>query len=235
MAAPNVLAVSPGNSETDVVLGIQIVVTFDQAIDTTTIGDATFSLSGPGQTQIITAQSVATLNPLPSTGREYIPGTFVFSSDAQGRTVVTFSPKRPLRKNVTYDIMVAGGGGLLTTKGVRNPAGEMMVNSYEWTFTTGDIDLVVPPPSSPITVMESDLDPQTLQVSVGQPVGNDLSQTVIIHFPAPIDPSSVDLSQIQMSIQAILGDPTIFIPPGLTPSVTINGNDLLITVAGWPS
>lgn len=235
MAAPNVVSVSPGDQNTDVVLGTPIVVTFDQTIDTTTVTDATFSLSGPGQTEIITAQGVSTLNRLPSTGREYIPGAFTFTVDASGRSVVTFTPTRPLRKNVTYDVLIAGGGGLLVTNGVKNPGGELMVSSYEWSFTTGAIDLVVPPPSSPITALESDLDPSTIQISISDPVGNDLSQTITIHFPAPIDPTSIDLTKIQMSIQAILRDPTIQIPPGLTPQVAINGNDLLISVTGWPT
>ena len=128
MAAPNVLSVSPGDQSTDVVLGTPIQVTFDQAIDTTTISDATFSLSGPGQTEIITAQGMSTLNRLPATGREYIPGTFGFTTNTSGATVVTFTPAHPLRENVTYNVMIAGGGGLLTTAGVKNPGGEEMVN-----------------------------------------------------------------------------------------------------------
>ena len=48
MSAPVVLSVEPGNLETDVILGIPIVVTFDQEIDPATITDATFCLTGPG-------------------------------------------------------------------------------------------------------------------------------------------------------------------------------------------
>lgn len=57
MSAPNVVAVEPGNSETDVVLGTPIIVTFDQEIDATTITDATFCLTGPGTSEVVNAQN----------------------------------------------------------------------------------------------------------------------------------------------------------------------------------
>lgn len=60
MSAPNVVSVEPADSETDVILGTVIFVTFDQEIDPTTVTDATFSLTGPGQ-----ASRTRSLRPLP--------------------------------------------------------------------------------------------------------------------------------------------------------------------------
>ena len=60
MAAPSVVSVEPADSETDVILGTVIFVTFDQEIDPTTVTDATFSLTGPGQ-----ASRTRSLRPLP--------------------------------------------------------------------------------------------------------------------------------------------------------------------------
>ena len=58
MAAPNVVELIPGNNETDVILGTPIVVTFDQEIDVTTINDATFSLTGPGTSEVVNAENL---------------------------------------------------------------------------------------------------------------------------------------------------------------------------------
>ena len=58
MAAPNVVEVIPGNSETDVILGTPIIVTFDQEIDATSITDATFCLTGPGTSEVVNARNL---------------------------------------------------------------------------------------------------------------------------------------------------------------------------------
>ena len=104
-----------------------------------------FSLTGPGTSEIVTAQNMATLSPLAPTGREYIPGTFSFVLNSNNQTVVTFIPSRVLRKNTTYNVLLLGASGSLTSNGVRNPAFEGMLNSYEWSFTTGTVDITVLP------------------------------------------------------------------------------------------
>lgn len=104
----------------------------------------TFSLTGPGTSEVVTAQNMATLNPLAPTGREYITGTFSFVLNSNNQTVVTFIPDRVLRKNTTYDVLLLGGSGSLTSNGVVSQANVPMVNSYEWSFTTGTVDLTVP-------------------------------------------------------------------------------------------
>jgi Bacterial Ig-like domain len=143
VSAPVVLSVEPANSETDVILGTPIFVTFDQEIDATTVNDATFCLTGPGTSEVVTAQNMATLSSLSPTGREYITGTFGFVLNSNNRTVVTFTPSRILRKNTTYDVLILGSSGSLVSNGVKNTAGEALVDSYEWTFTTGTVDLTL--------------------------------------------------------------------------------------------
>ena len=51
MSPPVVVSVEPSNLETDVILGIPIIISFDQVIDPTTVNDATFALTGPGTSQ----------------------------------------------------------------------------------------------------------------------------------------------------------------------------------------
>jgi len=147
VSAPVVVSVEPGNLETDVILGIPIIITFDQVIDQTTVNDATFALTGPGTTEVETAMNMATLGRLSPTGREYITGTFTFvtTGNTPPNTVVSFVPGRALRKNTTYSVILLGASGSLISNGVRNPAYEGMVNSYEWSFTTGTLDVTVAP------------------------------------------------------------------------------------------
>ena len=55
MSAPVVLQATPSDQETDVVLGQAIIVAFDQALDTSTLNDSTFSLTFPAPTQVLTS------------------------------------------------------------------------------------------------------------------------------------------------------------------------------------
>src|SRR6478736_6672060 len=106
MPAPNVLSVSPLSNQQDVVLGTPIVVTFDQAIDQTTVTDATFALQGPGQTQILDPEQALREAPDVANGQAYITGTFSFSVNGQGQTVVTFTPSKPLQPNQQYTVLI---------------------------------------------------------------------------------------------------------------------------------
>jgi hypothetical protein len=92
--------------------------------------------------------NMATLSPLAPTGREYITGTFSFVLTSNNQTVVTFMPSRVLRKNTTYNVLLLGASGSLISNEVRNPAYEGMADSYEWSFTTGTVDVTVPPTRS---------------------------------------------------------------------------------------
>jgi hypothetical protein len=234
MSAPSIISSSPSNGTTDVVLGTAIVVGFDQPMDVTTINPSTFSLTGPGQTAVITPGNLISASPTAQTGREYITGSFVFTTDTAGNTIVTFNPSVPLRPNVTYSILIVGPGQLASDS-VKNAQGVVLDSNYAWSFTTGDLDVSVPPPQSPLTPLSVPLDPSQIQITQQLwAVGNDLSQELTITFPAAIDPSSVNISDILLSLEPILNDPMVSVPSGLTPTVTISGNTISIQISGWP-
>lgn len=234
MSAPSIISSSPSNGTTDVVLGIPIVVGFDQPMDLTTLNESTFSLMGPGQTAIITPGSLIAANPSVKTGREYIPGSFTFATNIQGGTLLTFTPKIPLRPNVVYTILIIGPGQLASAS-AKNTTGETLDSNYEWSFTTGDLDVSVPPIQSPIPPLIIPLDPSQIKIQQHLwAVGNDLSQEIDIIFPGPIDPTSIDINAILLSLEPILNDPTVVVPSGLTPNITISGNKITILISGWP-
>ena len=87
MAAPLVVSVSPAADETSVLLGTQLVITFDQEIDPLTVTESTLSLTGPGSTNILTPEQLIAQQPETLTGREYVTGTFDFEL-VNGKSVV---------------------------------------------------------------------------------------------------------------------------------------------------
>lgn len=90
------------------VLGTQITITFDQLIDTTTIDESTFSVTGPGQTQILTAGQLIAKDGDTLLSREYIEGTFAFDVTPAGASIVSFVPKRHFQPNVQYQVLLLG-------------------------------------------------------------------------------------------------------------------------------
>jgi len=246
MPAPVVLSVTPANLETDVVLGTQITVLFDSLMDHDSISDETFSLTGPGQTQIVTPDQVIANDPQPVTGREYITGSFSFD-DTVGvgtQTLVTFNPAKPLRPDVEYSVLILGSGGTLSSSSVKNASGVEMVQSYQWVFTTGELNLSVPPTLSPIPGPAPVLDPKSIVViprqSGNQVVGADLTQEIDLIFPDSVSLSPYDPTpDIITSIEAILGDPLVTVPTNLTvtPAWASYGGrpnrKLTLVISGW--
>lgn len=232
MAAPLVQSVTPLDAATSVVLGTKISVTFDQLMDTSTISEQTFSVTGPGQTGVLTPDELISEDPNVVTGREYITGTFSFAT-VNGQTVVTFTPSVPLRKNATYNVLLVGTDSILTSTYIKNSGGEAMANTYEWSFTTGDLNVVAPPAPSPLPALVAHIDPNAIKVLPKPVVGNDLSQTIEMIFPDNIDPNSFNLADVLVSVEAMLGDPSVVVPPGLTATAVINGRRLQITISGW--
>lgn len=238
MSAPSIIKVSPNPSQIDVVLGTAVAVGFNQPIDQTTITSSTFSLTGPGQTKVIAPEELNVRNPRPDAGREYIPGTFSFSTDTSGNTIVTFTPSRPLRPNVVYTVLVVGGPSSVLGAAVKNlnTPPDALDNNYQWSFTTGDLDVSTPPVTSPTPPLIVPLDPSRVRIEQRLwSVGNNLAQELDITFPAPIDTNSITAEQILLSLEPILNDPSVSVPSGLTPTVTISGNKISIVITGWPA
>jgi hypothetical protein len=234
MPAPTVVAVTPIANSTDVVLGAPIVVTFDQLIDITTVSDATFSLQGPGQTQILDPSQILLSAPDIATGREYITGTFVFTVDGQNRSVVTFTPGKPLRPNLQYTVLILGGSGLITAVGVKAADGSAMASSFTWSFSTGVLNLSAPPPSSPLLDDIPFIDPATIKIVPRQLINQniDAGWVLDIVFPSTIDQNSFQLSDLLLSLEPVLGSLDIVVPANLQPTVTFPtlGNILRITI-----
>jgi hypothetical protein len=248
MAAPTITSVTPTVDESDVVLGTQVIVVFSFLMDHSTINDGTFSLTGPGQTMIATPDQMIAADPQSVTGREYITGTFSFDDTVGGglQTRVTFNPSKPLRPDVEYTVLIMGSGGALTADCVKNIYGVAMVGSYTWNFTTGELNLIVPPPMAPVPGAAPQLDPSKIIViprqSGNQRVGADLTQEIDLIFPDSVSLSPYDPTpDILISIEAILGDPDVVIPSGLivTPVWASYGGKpnrkLTITISGWSS
>lgn len=234
MPAPTVISSSPASGALDIVLGAKIVIGFSALMDTTTINDTTFSLTGPGQTSIIVPQSLIVANPKLRNGREYIEGTFAFTVGTNGFTTVTFTPSVPLRPNVVYTLLLVGPGQL-TSDSIKDTAGVSLAYNYQWSFTTGDLNLAIPPAQSPLPLLSIPLPPGAIRVNQKiWSVGNDLSQVITFTFPSAIDTTSVLPEQILLSVEAILNDPSVQVPSGLTPTVVIEGATITITISGWP-
>ena len=233
MAVPLVRNVSPSDAETDVTLGAQIVVTFDQKIDVTTVTESTFSLTGPGQTQIFTPDQMSAAEPETLTGREYISGVFSFEENADDCTVVRFNPSKPLRKDAEYTVLILGASSALSSDAVKNLEGVAMVSTYEWSFKTGHLNVVVPPLAAPLPEMVSYIDPKEIVVIPRQVIGNNLAQEIQLIFPDEIDASSVDLTSLLVAIEPILGDLSVQVPEGLVSTARIDGRKILITITGW--
>lgn len=240
---PTVISVNPSVDETDVVLGTPIVVVFSTLMDPTTITLSTFSVTGPGQTQIIAPLQLIAEDADSVTGREYILGTFEFDDTINGgtQTKVTFNPVTPFRPNVTYKVLLIGSGAILTSDCMESSYGVQMVGSYEWSFTTGLLNLVTPPPQAPVPGSAAQIDPNDIKVIPSQVTGNDLTQEIDIIFPDSVSLTPYDPTRdIICSVDAILGDPGVRVPRGLTITPTWSpyggcpNRRLTLSITGWP-
>ena len=127
------------------------------------------------------------------------------------------------------------GAGQLSNTGAQGADGTALDSNYQWSFTTGDLNLSTPPPQSPLPVLTVPLDPSRIKITQRLwAVGNDLSQEINIVFPGPIDTDSVTPESILLSLEPILNDPSVQVPSGLTPTVTIEGDTITILISGWP-
>lgn len=232
MAAPLVVSVSPAADETDVLLGTSLILEFDQEIDPATVTESTLSLTGPGSTNILTPEQLIAQQPAALTGREYLTGTFEFSL-VEGRSVVRFNPTAPLQKDTVYKVLLLGGSNALLPDAIKNLDGDAMAASYEWVFTTGHLQVDLPPLPPPPLSQAPAIDPKDIVVIPRKPIGNNLATQIDLIFPDELVPNSVDVSAILVAIEPILGDLGVVVPEGLTPMVTITGRTISIVITGW--
>jgi hypothetical protein len=239
VSAPIILSISPAAGDKDVVLGTDIEVTFDQPISPQSVGESTFSLMGPGQTGLINPEQLIKSDPKTITGREYIPGKFSFPAHNK----LVFNPGKPLRPHVKYTLLLVGAGALTVRDAIKNAAGEPLAKNVQITFETGELDTSSSPVQSPLPFddpqvapwMRPKLQPADIVVHPRRSVGNDLQQVIELVFPAPLNPASFNLDDIEVSVEPLAHDPLVTTPSGLTAAKRIEGNKIIVTISGWPS
>jgi Bacterial Ig-like domain len=239
MPALTILSIDPQNNAADVVLGTSILVTFSAPVDAQSIGSGTFICFGPGETGILGPDELIRQSPSIVTGREYITGAFTFPAPNQ----FLFNPDRPLRPNQQYTVLLSGAGGVIVQDVVKALDGTPLSSSVQTTFVTGSIDQSVVPPDSPLPWDDPAtqpwerpvIDPNSIVVAPVLSEGNDLSQQIVLTFPAAIDPASFNLADVLVSVEALSNDPLITVPTGLNYSVVVQGNRLVVSIGSWPT
>ena len=237
MSAPVILSASPAAGDRDVVLGTNVTITFDQAVDPKTITESTFSLMGPGQTGLISPSDLLKQDPSSTTGREYITGKFTFPSPS----VLVFNPDKPLRPNVRYTLLLVGAGSAIIKDSIKNTSGVPLAKSVQFFFTTGTLTGSTAPVQSPLPFddprvaawMKPVLQPADIVVHPRKAVGNDLTQVVELIFPEPIDPASFNMDDIEIEVEPLVDDPLVPTPGGLTMTKVLQNDRIVITITGW--
>lgn len=184
----NILSVLPDVNSTGVILQGAVIVTFDQEIDTTTFSEQSFLLSAPPEGPAVPPGSLVG-SVAPVTGTDYVQGTFSFAVNGSGQTVATFKPARPMRQNVKYTVLISTD--------VTATGGDTLAGNYSWSFTTGVLNLTVPPPQQPGPAQVGRIRKEDLKISPRSTLNNDLHQ-IIIEFPGTIDPNSFDDEDINI-------------------------------------
>lgn len=156
-----------------------------------------------------------------------------------GVTIATFIPAKPLLPGTTYTVLVVGSDSVLADSFVKNVSGNPMLHSYQWSFITGTLNILVPPIQNPIRPMQTFIKPDQIKVIPrptvgGEPlIGNPPSiQIIDIIFPAPIDTNSFDPSDILIGLEPILNDPDVMTPPNVGATYVVQGNKLIVKLTG---
>jgi hypothetical protein len=107
--APTVTLVSPADLQTNVAINKNVAATFSESMDALTITTANFTLKGPNNSSVLGTVSYDAIN-----------------------KIATFTPSSNLAPSTTYTAKIVGGNN-----GVKDLAGNPLVNDKVWTFTTG--------------------------------------------------------------------------------------------------
>lgn len=109
--------IAPSCGATGVALNQKINATFNEAMDSSTVTIATFTLAGPSGTPV--------------------PGTVSY---VRATNIVTFTPTSNLAASTTYTYTIKGG-----TTGMKDMGGNALVNNFTCSFTTGVAPDLTPP------------------------------------------------------------------------------------------
>jgi glucose/arabinose dehydrogenase len=194
--APTVASVSPVNGTNGVSTGANIIANFSETINASTVTGTTFQLR--------------------DAGNNLVPAT-VSTSGVQ----ITLDPNSVLAGSAVYTATITGGAS-----GVKDLAGNALVNSYSWSFTTAAVDNIAP------TVTSVSPANGTTDVSTGT--------TVIANFSEALNASTVTGTTFQLRDAANnLLPATINVSSGqitLTPSAALSGSAVYTaTITGGAS
>lgn len=245
MSAPVVSAVYPVPDAGNVVLRTKIWVEFDQPMDPATITASTFAVLAPDSTLVLNPSEALDPRRKPS-GSRPVAGRIVQESPVR----FSFVPSEPLQPQAKYRVLIVGGSGTAVASGVKNLAGEVLAKSYQWSFTTGTLDLEQPPLTSPVNLFENQavpgpaladwlrprLDPSQIEVRPvmrpdGQPVDGLPFQFEIV-FPGQVNPSVLSSGQVQVWLESLADIPQMALPAGVTAVASVSGNKILVTLQG---
>jgi hypothetical protein len=155
-------------------------VTFDQEIDVTSYTENSFLLSAPPETPAIAPGGLVGAV-TPAGGTDYVAGTFSFALNGSSQTIATFKPARPMRPNVKYTVLISTD--------VATAAGVALANNYTWSFVTGVLNLMTPPPQQPGPAQVGRIRKKDLTFSPRSTLNNDL-HVIIIMVLDDIDPAT---------------------------------------------
>ena len=116
LIAPTVSSVSPLNGATGVSVNTTVSVIFSEAINAATISSSTIQLRNPSNV--------------------VVAGTVSYNSTTRTATI---TPSASLAASTVYSAKVIGG-----TAGVKDVAGNALVNDFAWSFTTGTAPTQLP-------------------------------------------------------------------------------------------
>jgi hypothetical protein len=172
--------VLPNVNASGVILQGAVIVTFDQEIDVTTYTENSFLLSAPPETPAIAPGGLVGAV-TPAGGTDYVAGTFSFALNGSSQTIATFKPARPMRPNVKYTVLISTD--------VATAAGVALANNYTWSFVTGVLNLMTPPPQQPGPAQVGRIRKEDLTISPRSTLNNDL-HVIIITVLDDIDPAT---------------------------------------------
>ncbi|MEP7375510.1 MAG: Ig-like domain-containing protein [Chitinophagaceae bacterium] len=173
---PTITSVLPVTGTTGISTGTTVTANFSEAINPSTVTGNTFQLRDAGSSLVS-----ATLN----------------ASGSQ----ITLTPSAILAGSTVYNATITGG-----STGVKDLAGNALVNNYSWSFTTAAVDITAP------TI--------TSVSPVNGATGVSTGTTVIANFSEAINASSVTTSAFQLRNSAN----TL-----ITGAVSTSGNQIILT------
>ena len=151
---PTVSSVLPLNAATSVSTGTTVSAVFSETIDPVTLTAATFQIK--------------------DAANNIVPGSITTSFNQ-----VVFTPAAALGGSTVYTATIKGG-----SPGVKDVAGNSLVNDYSWSFTTVDVDMAPP------TVIS------VIPANGAAPVSP--ATTVTANFSEAINPSTVNGTTFQL-------------------------------------